>query len=97
VTGKILIIILISVAFYAGILFYSDLSALEYENIRINFIYLPVIVLIAFSLMAISGIRYHWLLQQLDIKIRLKDSLLIAVIGQSMLVTPGRMGNYIKC
>ena len=95
--SKAIIIIFVAIAFYAGILIYSDFTNFDLSLIQINWYYLPPILLISFSLMILAGVRYHIILKDLQIDIALKDSIYISLIGQSMLVTPGRVGNYIKC
>ena len=47
--------------------------------------------------MILSGIRYHILIKELGVQTSLKQSLLLSLAGQSMLITPGRVGNFIKC
>ena len=47
--------------------------------------------------MMFAGLRYHILLKGLGIDSTLFRSISISLMSQSMLATPGRIGNFIKC
>ena len=93
---KILILTLIGVAFYSVMIFLSDLQLILSILKKINYNMLPIIIL-SLSTMILAGIRYHILLRGLDIDCNISKSISISLIGQSMLATPGKLGNFIKC
>ena len=94
---KVLIITLVSVAFYSIVIFLSDLQQILSITKEIEYNVLPIIIILSLSTMVFAGLRYHILLKGLDIDSTLSRSISISLMSQSMLATPGRIGNFIKC
>ena len=97
VIDKILIVTLVSVAFYSIVIFLLDLQQILSITKKIEYSILPIIVILSLSTMMFAGLRYHILLKGLGIDSTLFRSISISLMSQSMLATPGRVGNFIKC
>jgi len=96
ITKKWIIILIIFVLFYVLFSIYSDINLLtkHIQEIKIEYIF-PIFL--AFSLaIFLKGVRQHFLLKQLSIKISFKDNMIIFLAGLSMIVSPGGMGEMIK-
>ena len=92
-----LIVTLVSVAFYSIVIFLLDLQQILLITKKIEYNILPIIVILSLSTMVFVGLRYHILLKGLGIDSTLFKSISISLMSQSMLATPGRVGNFIKC
>jgi len=92
--------ILISVAFGAIIylLFsiYADFDKLITAFGNFNWFWLPVILALSFLNYIFRFIKWHYYLFILEIKLSLKESLLIFLSALTMSVTPGKMGEVLK-
>lgn len=82
--------------FYIGIIAYSDFSKFTDKILSFKFELLPIILLLTFCAILIKGIRQNILLKKIDIKISIKDNLLLYLAGLSMAITPGSGGEVIK-
>jgi len=84
------------IIFYFAIILFSDISKVSLELSKISLEYYPIIFLLAIINIILLGIRFHFLLQKLDLKLKLSDSVLIFISGLSMVLTPGAGGTIIK-
>lgn len=93
---KAVVIIIVTILFYSAILFFGDINSIVEQSYLIEFGYLPIILALICAHTVIMGIRYHRLLQRLEIQIPFKESLKIFVSGLSLSVTPGGIGTAVK-
>lgn len=93
---KVILLILAFVIFYVALFFYADVEKILNNLSNIKWNYYPIIFLIVFSYSLISGFRYHILLKKIGVKTTIKDSIIISIAGQSLLITPGGVGSLIK-
>jgi len=92
----LVIVLVLTVVFYAGFLFYGDLNSIGELFFQIDFWYIPLILLVRFSAIILRSFRQKLFLQSLGIKIPTKFNILVYISGLSMLVTPASFGTVIK-
>jgi len=93
---KAIILIVITVLFYALILFIGDINLIGEKIQEIDFGYLPIILSLTGVHIVLMALKYHRLLQRLEIKIPFKESLKIFTAGLSLGITPGGIGTALK-
>lgn len=95
-TNKIILLIIITVVFYAIIVLFSDVNLLVQRVGDFEFKYLPIIFAgIGFHIF-ILGIKFHRLAIKAGINLPFKENLKIYTAGLSLGVTPGGIGTAIK-
>lgn len=88
--------VIISVLFYAGIVFVSDISKVSEHVNNIDFrYYLMIFPLVGINFF-LRSLRYKIILDELNIKLGIKNSFLLYLSGLSMLLTPSGIGTAIK-
>jgi len=94
---KAVIGIVIVIFVYVIFTIFSDVEKIfsNFSNVMIHSFIIPITVLFSITLTARSFIQKQ-ILKQLDIKITLKQSLLLYFAGLSMLITPLGIGQTIK-
>jgi len=93
---KSFIIIFLVSLFYVIIAFFSDFDKLVASFQNVQLIYLPLILLLVVTSIFLKSERQRFLLRIVSVNISVKDSFIIFNAGQSLLVTPGSVGNIIK-
>jgi|TARA_B100001750_G_scaffold102221_1_gene80738 uncharacterized protein (TIRG00374 family) len=93
---KYLLAIVGVVALYAIFLIISDLQIVLDKIQNFNTDYLPIILSIVILSWLIVFLRWRILLQNFDIHIPVKDSILIFLSGFAMEITPGKVGQLLK-
>ena len=87
---KLVLFIVIIIIFYVAILIYSDINEIINQISNIQLIYLPII----FSLMGVQliilGIKFHRMLNKIEINISLKTSIAIFISGISLIFSGRR-------
>jgi len=91
-----IILVVLIVIFYAGFLIYSDIDSLGEFFYKINFWYLPLILLFRFGSIFLRALRQKLFLKSLGIKIPEKFNLMVYISGLAMIVTPASSGSVIK-
>jgi len=93
---KIIISLILIVAFYIIFLIISDLQLIiqAYENV--DWYFILVILGISLSVISIKGLIQKKLLSDLGVKISWKESIMLYYAGLSMVLTPGGAGLLIK-
>lgn len=95
-SDKVILIIIIVIAFYVGIVLFSDITSIIEQTYRINYSYLPLIAIFMIAQIGILGIKFHRLLKKLDIILSFKESIHIFISGLSLIITPAGIGTAIK-
>ena len=93
---KYLLAIVGIVALYAIFLIISDLQIVLDKIQNFNTDYLPIILSIVILSWLIVFLRWRILLQNFNIHIPVKDSILIFLSGFAMDITPGKVGQLLK-
>ncbi|MHA7646504.1 lysylphosphatidylglycerol synthase transmembrane domain-containing protein [Nitrosopumilus sp. S4] len=94
--NKAFLIVIISILFYAGIVFASDVSKISAHITFIDFRYFLLIFPLVGVNFFLRSLRYKIILDKLNIKLGIKNSFLLYLSGMSMFLTPGGVGVTIK-
>jgi len=94
--NRIIIIIFSILIFYIVFVAFSDFSKISNSIDNFRFELIPIILLLTFSGFIILGIRQNFLLNDIGIKISLKENIKLYLSGLSMIITPGGAGQLIK-
>lgn len=93
---KIFLIVVLSILFYAIIIFISDISKVGSYLSLIDWRYLVLAFPLVVVNLIIRGYRYDIILRKIDLKLGLSNSILVYISGISMLLTPSGIGSIIK-
>ena len=96
-TRNILISIALGVIVYIAFVIYADFDSLYNAVVGMQMWYIPVVFLLSFINYLIRFVKWDYYLNTLKINISKVDSFSIFFSGLSMSVTPGKMGELIKC
>ena len=91
-----ILIILLSAGFYVILSFIVDYKRFSTDFQSVQLIYIPLILLFVVASIFLKSERQRFLLRTVSVNISVKDSFIIFNAGQSLLVTPGSIGNIIK-
>jgi uncharacterized protein (TIRG00374 family) len=97
ISRNILISLALGAIVYIVFIIYADFDSLYNAIIKIHIWYIPIIFLLSFINYIIRFIKWDYYLKILKIHITKKDSAGIFFSGLSMSVTPGKMGELLKC
>jgi glycosyltransferase 2 family protein len=75
---------------------YGDLSKVGSALFRFNWLLLPAILGLTLVNYAIRFLKWHYYMGQLDVPISWRDSLVVFLSGLAMVVTPGKVGEFLK-
>jgi len=92
----LIIVIVLTVVFYAGFLIYGDLDSIINLFLQINLWFIPLILAFRLLSIVLRSVRQKIFLQSLGINIPTKFNILLYISGLSMLLTPGSSGTMIK-
>jgi len=93
---KSFVVIFLVSLFYVLISFISDFDELIESFQNVQLIYLPLILSLVVVSICLKSERQRFLLRTVSANISAKNSFVIFNAGQSLLVTPGSIGNVIK-
>lgn len=94
--NKTIYVIFGIICIYIGFVLYSDISKISEHFLKINLIFLLIVIPIEILSFFIRSIRQKILLDEIGVKISLMSNFKIYVAGLSMIVTPGSSGSIIK-
>lgn len=93
---SVLIIIFLMIIFYSLISIYSGIDDISENFKSMNFLYvMPIIVVVLTSILFRSWIQ-KLLLEQIEVKLPLKDNFLLFLSGLALIISPGGTGQVIK-
>jgi uncharacterized protein (TIRG00374 family) len=95
-SGKIFLIIIITICLYAIFLIFSDISQVLDKLSNFNLKYLPLILIIIPASWFVLFARWHYLLKNAGVQVPMKQNLKIYFAGFALAVTPGKFGELIK-
>lgn len=93
---KILLIFILGLIFYVFLVLLADIKKIILISNSFNWKIVLILLLLSFANYFVRFIRWHYFLQQISIKISVKNSFRIFLSGLSMTVTPGKMGEVVK-
>jgi uncharacterized membrane protein YjdF len=86
---SVLIIIFLMIIFYSLISIYSGIDDISENFKSMNFLYvMPIIVVVLTSILFRSWIQ-KLLLEQIEVKLPLKDNFLLFLSGLALIISPG--------
>ena len=86
---SVLIIIFLAIIFYSLILIYFGIDDISENFKSMNFLYvMPIIVVVLTSILFRSWIQ-KLLLEQIEVKLPLKDNFLLFLSGLALIISPG--------
>ena len=92
----VLVIIFLMVIFYSVISIYSGIDDISENFNSMNFLYvMPIIGVVLTSILFRSWIQ-KLLLEQIEVKLSLKDNFLLFLSGLALIISPGGTGQVIK-
>ena len=94
--NKIFITIFLIIIFYIGFIAYSDFSDFQINISTVKIEFLVLSCILSFMGLLIAGIRQKILLDKINVKISIKENILLYLSGVGFLVTPGGSGEMIK-
>lgn len=93
---KLILFLVIAIAFYAVILAFSDFQLILESINQIHLEFFPYIFSLLAMQILLGGLKFHRLLHQLQMSIPFRASIKIFLLGFAMGVTPGGGGTLIK-
>ena len=89
--------IIIAIALYTVLILSSDLRRVAEAADSIDPIWIPVFLLLPLLNYCIRFVKWHYFLHRVKAKVPLGESFLVFIAGFSMTVSPGKMGELLKC
>jgi len=98
VRGKVLLSLLFGVVVVSGLVVYADASDMAGALRRFRWEFLPAIVALTLLNYLLRFLKWQYYLRQIGVRdLPARDSLLIFFSGLSMVITPGKVGEWLKC
>jgi glycosyltransferase 2 family protein len=89
-------VVIVIMILYVAFAFYIDIGKFSKVVLNINYWIIPLILVPESLSLLLLALRFHRLLQALDINISIKKSILIYFTGLSLTVTPANSGQVVK-
>jgi len=89
--------VVLAVAVYTGIVFYSDAGAVGSAVSRINPLHIPLFLGLSLMNYALRFMKWDYFLRRLGLRLPRRESLGVFLAGFSMTISPGKMGELLKC
>ena len=96
ITNKIIIIVLVAISLYTVFFIASDISTVYDKISSFKIEFLPIIISLVTSSWFVLFVRWDLLLKNSKIFIPKKDSLLIFLSGNALIIVPGKVGLLVK-
>ena len=95
--GKLLISLLLGIVVFAGLTFYADFSDVLHSLSDFNWALLPLILLLTTANYAFRFVKWQYYLRLIGVRgLATRDSFLIFFSGLGMVITPGKVGEWLK-
>ena len=95
--GRLLISLLLGVLVFAGLSFYADFSDLAKSFGEFDWALLPLILALTTANYAFRFVKWQYYLRLIGVRgLRTFDSFLIFFSGLGMVITPGKVGEWLK-
>ena len=96
ITSKVIIIVLVAISLYTVFFIASDISTVYDKISSFKIEFLPIIISLVTSSWFVLFVRWDLLLKNSKIFIPKKDSLLIFLSGNALIIVPGKVGLLVK-
>ncbi len=87
----------LAIALYTVLVLTSDMGRVADAAEAINPAWIPLFLLLPLANYFIRFLKWHYFLHRVGEKVPLKESFLVFIAGFSMTVSPGKMGELLKC
>ena len=95
--GKLLISLLLGLVVFAGLTFYADFQDVANSLTHFNWALLPLILLLTTANYAFRFVKWEYYLRLIGVRgLSKKDSFLVFFSGMGMVITPGKVGEWLK-
>jgi uncharacterized protein (TIRG00374 family) len=95
--GKLLISLLLGVVVFAGLTFYADFREVGKSLSDFNWALLPLILLLTSGNHVFRFVKWQYYLRLVGVRgLSIRDSFLIFFSGLGMVITPGKVGEWLK-
>jgi len=95
--SKLLISVLFGVVVFAGLSIYADLSDVLHSLRDFNWVLLPLILTLTTANYAFRFVKWEYYLRLIGVRnLSKRDSFLVFFSGMGMVITPGKVGEWIK-
>lgn len=89
--------IVIAVAVYTGIVLYSDAGSVGRAISRITPVWIPLFLSLSMINYLLRFLKWQYFLRRVGVRISTWESLRVFIAGFSMTVSPGKLGELLKC
>ncbi len=89
--------IVIAIALYTILVLHSDIQKVVAAADSIKLIWIPLFLLLPLFNYFVRFIKWQYFLHRINVTVPISESLLIFIAGFSMTVSPGKMGELLKC
>lgn len=95
---KLLLSVVLAIAVFAGLLLYGDIRQVGESLEEFRWELTPLILLIALGNYLLRFVKWQYYLARVGVRdLRVWDSFLIYMSGLGMTITPGKVGEWLKC
>ena len=95
--GKLLLSVLLGVVVYAGVTFFVDYNDVASSLAGFNWALLPLILVLTTMNYLFRFVKWEYYLRLIGVKgLKRRDSFLIFFSGLGMVITPGKVGEWLK-
>ncbi len=96
--GRLLISLVIGAAVFLGLTAYADFSDVVESLGDFQWQYLPLVLLLSFANYILRFLKWQYYLKTIGVRdLSARDSALTYFSGLGMVVTPGKVGEWLKC
>jgi len=96
--SRLLISLVLGIVVYAGLLFYADFGELLESLGEFNWALLPVVLALTSVNYVLRWVKWEYYLRLIGVEgLAKRDSFLVFFSGLGMVVTPGKVGEWLKC
>ncbi|MCD6588774.1 MAG: flippase-like domain-containing protein [Candidatus Fermentibacteraceae bacterium] len=89
--------IVIAIAVYTVLVLRSDIQNVVSAADSVNPVWIPLFLILPLFNYAVRFLKWQYFLHRIEVKVPVKESFLVFIAGFSMTVSPGKMGELLKC
>ena len=94
---KSILVIILAISVYTIIVLFSDISSMEGAFSRIKLHWVPLFLSLSMLNYLLRFVKWQYFLRKIEINIPFWESLKVFLAGFSMTVSPGKLGELVKC
>ncbi len=95
--GRILLSVFLAIAVYTAIVLYSDAGQVAGAVSRVALWWVPLFLSLSLTNYGLRFLKWQYLLRRVDVRVPAGESLGVFLAGFSMTVSPGKLGELVKC